>query len=122
MLDASRVDDVFEYVRSQTNKIDPVLGKVDRPSFVDQLVESYIADLVLFLVEILGPKRAEIFKRTHLQMQPEKPKTMYMTPGKKHFLQDQDMVETSGMIDNRYNTVYGNKMSGSKPKRVGMKT
>ena len=35
MLDASRVDDVFEYVRSQTNKIDPVLDKADRPSFVD---------------------------------------------------------------------------------------
>jgi len=25
MLDASKVDDVFEYVRTQTNKIDPVL-------------------------------------------------------------------------------------------------
>lgn len=66
MLDSSKVDDVFEYVRSQTNKIDPVLDKCKRPSFVDQLVESYIADLVLFLMEMLGPKRAEIFKRTHL--------------------------------------------------------
>ena len=125
MLDASRVDDVFEYVRSQTNKIDPVLDKVDRPSFVDQLVESYIADLVLYLMEILGPKRAEIFKRTHLQMQAQTPtsKTMYLTPGKKHFLQDQDMVETGGVMDHRYNTVYGNKMTSSKkPKRVGMKT
>ena len=26
------------------------------------------------------------------------------------------------MMDQRYNTVYGQKMSGNKPKRVGMKT
>ena len=35
MLDASKVDDVFEYVRAQTNKIDPVLDQVQRPTFVD---------------------------------------------------------------------------------------
>ena len=66
MLDSAKVDDIFEYVRAQTNKIDPVLDQVQRPSFVDQLVESYIADIVLFLMEQLGPKRAEQFKRTHL--------------------------------------------------------
>ena len=89
MLDKAKVDDIFEYVRSQTNKIDPVLDQVNRPSFVDQLVESYVADLVLFLMEVLGPKRAEIFKRTHLQIHPPTPtKTMYNTPGKKQFLAD----------------------------------
>lgn len=87
MLDASKVDDVFEYVRAQTNKIDPVLDQVQRPSFVDQLVESYIADITLFMMEILGPKRAEQFKRTHLGIAPALPmpgqSTMYDTPGMK---------------------------------------
>ena len=84
MLDATVVDDVFEYVRAQTNKIDPVLEQVKRPNFADQLVESYIADLVLFLMERLGPKRAEIFKRQHLGIKPEKQfaaQTLYNTPG-----------------------------------------
>ena len=84
MLDAAKVDDVFEYVRAQTNKIDPVLDQVQRPSFVDQLVESYIADIVLFMMEVLGPVRAEQFKRTHLQMNDAPmqigPSTMYTTP------------------------------------------
>ena len=69
MLDGANVDDVFEYVRKQTNKIDPVLDQSNyKPGFVDQLVESYIADIALFLMEVLGPKRAEIFKRRHLNM------------------------------------------------------
>ena len=68
MLTASKVDEVFEYVRAQTKKIDPVLKEAGRASFVDQLVESYIADIALFLMEVLGPKRAEIFKRRHLNM------------------------------------------------------
>ena len=116
MLDASKVDDVFEYVRQQTNKIDPVLDQVQRPSFVDQLVESYIADLVLFLMELLGPKRAEQFKRTHLQILPPPAspkinlKTMYMTPGIKQFNQDADLLNEAGLAEagaNRYATVYG---------------
>ena len=82
LLDSSKVDDVFEYVRAQTNKIDPVLDQNQKPKFVDQLVESYIADIVLFLMEILGPKRAEMFKRQHLQMRPPEAKTVYLTPGK----------------------------------------
>ena len=76
MLDAGKVDDVFEYIRAQTNKIDPVLEQVQRPTFVDQLVESYIADIVLYMMEVLGPKRAEHFKTTHLQIRPPTPKTM----------------------------------------------
>ena len=62
-------------------------------------------------------------------MQPQTPKkgmgmyTTSPTPGMKQFLQDSDMVETAGMMDGRYNTVYGNKMHGGKqPRRVGMKT
>ena len=66
LLDATKVDDVFDYVRAQTNKIDPVLASVHRPTFVDQLVESYVSDLILFMLETLGPVRAEQFKRTHL--------------------------------------------------------
>ena len=79
-------------------------------------------------MEVLGPKRAEIFKRTHLQMSPQTPKTMYVTQGgKKQFLGDaDDLVETSGAaMESRYRTVYGQKMTTSghgKPKRVGMKT
>ena len=68
LLDAMKVDDVFDYVRAQTNKIDPVLASVHRPTFVDQLVESYVSDLILFMLETLGPVRAEQFKRTHLGM------------------------------------------------------
>ena len=98
MLDASKVDDVFEYVRAQTNKIDPVLDQVQRPSFVDQLVESYIADIVLFMMEVLGPKRAEQFKRTHLGMQApalQMPgqSTMYDTPGMKQLDGDTDLLK-----------------------------
>ena len=68
MLTAGEVDAVFEYVRAQTNKIDPVLATVQRPTFVDQLVESYISDLILFMLETLGPVRSEQFKRAHLQI------------------------------------------------------
>ena len=68
LLDATKVDAVFDYVRAQTNKIDPVLASVHRPTFVDQLVESYVSDLILFMLETLGPVRAEQFKRTHLGM------------------------------------------------------
>ena len=35
MLTSDEVDSVFEYVRAQTNKIDPVLATVQRPTFVD---------------------------------------------------------------------------------------
>ena len=35
LLDGSKVDEVFEYVRAQTNKIDPILAKVPRPTFAD---------------------------------------------------------------------------------------
>ena len=66
LLSADTVDDVFEYVRAQTNKIDPVIGSLQRNSFIDQLVESYLADIMLFLLEQLGTTRAEQFKRTHL--------------------------------------------------------
>ena len=42
---------------------------------MDQLVESYIADIVLFMMEVLGPKRAEHFKSAHLQMRTPTPKS-----------------------------------------------
>ena len=59
-------------------------------------------------------------------MSPPTPKTMYVTQGgKKQFLGDDDLVETSGAaMESRYKTVYGQKMTSGhgKPKRVGMKT
>ena len=113
MLEASAVDDVFEYVRSQTNKIDPVLdAKKLKPQAVDQLVESYIADIVLYLMELLGAKRAEMFKRKHLGMRPPEAKTVYLTPGKKlpFSLEGTSSFEggSNPTSPPMYNTVYGN--------------
>ena len=95
MLDSTSVDEVFEYVRAQTNKIDPVLDEVKRPAFIDQLIESYIADILLFLMEVLGPKRAEEFKKTHLKMQPSltTPAQMY-----KSKFDDADLLQNGGNV------------------------
>jgi len=35
MLAAKKVDDISDYVRAQTNKLDPILQSLQRPSFVD---------------------------------------------------------------------------------------
>ena len=88
---------------------------MQRPAFVDQLVESYIADLVLFLMEMLGPKRAEIFKRTHLGIKPDKlaAQTLYNTPGgKKVTMKDSnDLLGDSRNVADRYaTTTYDNGM------------
>ena len=73
-------------------------------------MESYIADIALFLMETLGPKRAEIFKRTHLGIKPEKPlmaaQTIYTTPGKKQADPDNDLLNDS-RNPQRYSTLYG---------------
>ena len=99
MLDGANVDDVFEYVRKQTNKIDPVLDQSNyKPGFVDQLVESYIADIILFLMELLGPKRADNFKRVHLQLVTPSPAGL----SEKHFGKDADDLVEAG----RYKTAY----------------
>ena len=99
-----------------------MLDQVQRPSFIDQLVESYIADIVLFLMEVLGPKRAEQFKRTHLQISPVAAQTLYATPGKE-FAADNDML--GGSVNPRYQTVYGKLGKPSKlqhsPKLSGTK-
>ena len=81
-------------MRKQTNKIDPVLDQSNyKPGFVDQLVESYIADIILFLMELLGPKRAENFKRVHLQLVTPTPPRI---ASEKHFGKDaDDLVEAS---------------------------
>lgn len=88
LLTSETVDDVFEYVRAQTNKIDPVIGSLQRASFIDQLVESYIADIMLFLLEQLGTQRAEQFKRMHLGFKPDK---TFTSPMKKRFEEEEDI-------------------------------
>ena len=121
MLDSAKVDDIFEYVRAQTNKIDPVLDQVQRPSFVDQLVESYIADIVLFLMEQLGPKRAEQFKRTHLQIQPPAAMTQYLSANKKQLGFEEDLLNDSSKAlaaAGHYATVYGNGRLGEQTKAL----
>ena len=71
-------------------------------------MESYIADLVLFLMELLGPKRSEIFKRTHLGIKPEKPlaaQTLYNTPGGKN--KEADDLMGASRNDRYATTMYG---------------
>lgn len=88
LLTSETVDDVFEYVRAQTNKIDPVIGSLQRAAFIDQLVESYIADIMLFLLESLGTTRAEQFKRTHLGF--NKINQSYLYPYRKTFQEEEN--------------------------------
>jgi len=45
-------------------------------------VESYIADIMLYLLECLGPTRADQFKRTHLGF---KPNQIFISPPRKTF-------------------------------------
>ena len=52
-------------------------------------MESYIADIVLFLLEALGPTRAEQFKRTHLGF---KLNQTHLAPFRKTFTEEENSV------------------------------
>ena len=97
------------------------MKEASRASFVDQLVESYIADIALFLMEILGPKRAEIFKRRHLNMRETAFTTTARSPDPTKMsgnskTSDLVKIEEGGMgqlgaaTPGRYKTVYGKMM------------
>ena len=61
MLKAKIIDQISTYVRNQTNKVQPILDNLNKASATDQLVESYIADIVLYMFQLMGSVRAEEF-------------------------------------------------------------
>jgi len=65
MLKAKIIDQISIYVRNQTNKVQPILDNLQKASATDQLVESYIADIVLYMFQLMGSVRAEEFQQTH---------------------------------------------------------
>ena len=65
-LSGESINLIAQYVSQQTVKINPVLSSLQRPKYIDQLVESYIADLVLYMFEVMGAERANQFKKKHL--------------------------------------------------------
>ena len=66
LLSGDSIELISEYVAAQTVKINPVLQSLQRPKYIDQLVESYIADLCLYMFEVMGPRRTSDFKKKHL--------------------------------------------------------
>jgi hypothetical protein len=66
LLSEEAINQISEYVTAQTVKIEPVLSTLQRPKYIDQLCESYIADLILFMFEVMGTKRTSEFKKKHL--------------------------------------------------------
>lgn len=66
LLSEESINLISEYVTAQTVKIEPVLTTLQRPKYIDQLAESYIADLILYMFEVMGTKRASEFKKKHL--------------------------------------------------------
>jgi len=67
ILTATKIDDIFRYVTNQTNKVAPIVAQAgpNKVNLTDQLVESFVSDIILFLFEILGPTRTSEFRKRH---------------------------------------------------------
>lgn len=61
MLKAKIIDQFSTYVRNQTNKVQPFLDNLQKASAIDKLVESYMADIVVYMFSLIGSVRAEEF-------------------------------------------------------------
>jgi len=74
MLDTSVVDEISLYLKQQAQKLSPILASIapEKAYLSNQLVESYISDLILYLFERLGPLRTSTFKQKHFQIEPKR--------------------------------------------------
>jgi len=43
----------------------PIVDTMPKSSAVDQLVESFVADAIMYMLESMGPARADEFKMKH---------------------------------------------------------
>jgi hypothetical protein len=67
MLQTHQVDEICDYVKSQQTKLAPILRQIPhKPNLINQLVESFCKDLLIYLLETIGQDRTDDFKRKYM--------------------------------------------------------